>query len=314
VPAGREPADVLEVRRPFNLWATARSHGWSSLAPYTWDEAAGTLARIDRLPNGRVYRLQLADGPATSGRMASVRLSVHPTPPAGDLTTLQLRARRVLRLDEDLGAFHRLCRADPALRDIPRLGAGRMLRSPDVWEDVVKGICTTNVTWRRTIAMVRALTGLGTALDGESDARAFPTPTQVLEAGSVYLTKSAGMGYRARYLLELAESVAVEQRELEELPRRHRTGPELRGALQALPGIGPVTAAYVAMLLGSYDALPMDSSTLGFARRQYFGGRDVNGAAVTRRFQHHGPWKALAFWFEFWLTWDVVRDRRAEPA
>lgn len=314
MPVGHEPADVLEVPRPFDLWATARSHGWSSLAPYAWDEAAGALARIDRLPNGRVYRLQLAEGPSTSDRMASVRLAVHPTPRAGDLTILRRRARRLLRLDEDLGEFHRLCRAEPALRDIPRVGAGRMLRSPDVWEDVVKGICTTNVTWRRTIAMVRALTALGTPLDGESNARAFPTPTQVLDAGSGYLTKSAGLGYRASYLLELAESVVAGQRELEDLPRRHRNGPALRGALQALPGIGPVTAAYVAMLLGSYDELPMDSSTLGFARRQYFGGRDVDEATVGWRFQSHGPWKGLAFWFELWLTWESVRERLAEPS
>ncbi len=314
MPAGREPADILEVRRPFDLWATACSHGWSSLAPYAWDEATGTLTRIDRLPSGRVYRLRLAEGPSKSDRTAVVQLTVHPIPSAGDLTTLRRRARRLLRLDEDLRAFHRLCRADPVLRAIPRLGAGRMLRSPDVWEDVVKGICTTNITWRRTIVMVRALSELGTALDDESDARAFPTPTQVLEAGYDYLTKSAGMGYRARYLLELAASVAADQSELEALPRTHRTGRELRDALQAVPGIGPVTAAYVAMLLGSYDALPIDSSTLGFARRQYFGGRDVDGEAVSRRFQRHGPWKALAFWFEFWLTWDGVRERLADPA
>lgn len=36
-------------------------------------------------------------------------------------------------------------------------GAGRMIRSPTVFEDVVKTICTTNCAWSATIRMVSAL-------------------------------------------------------------------------------------------------------------------------------------------------------------
>ena len=44
---------------------------------------------------------------------------------------------------------------------------------------------------------------------------------------------------------------------------------ERLAALEALPGIGPVTAGYLAMLLGSYDTLVLDSSTGDFAVRTF---------------------------------------------
>jgi 3-methyladenine DNA glycosylase/8-oxoguanine DNA glycosylase len=43
----------------------------------------------------------------------------------------------MFRLDEDLSEFYAIVRDDPAL-DWCALGAGRMLRSPTVFEDVVK--------------------------------------------------------------------------------------------------------------------------------------------------------------------------------
>ena len=64
-------------------------------------------------------------------------------------------------LDEDLTDFHARCRQLDLLRPVAEVGAGRLLRSPDLWEDAVKGICTTNVTWQRTQSMVAALTTLG---------------------------------------------------------------------------------------------------------------------------------------------------------
>jgi 3-methyladenine DNA glycosylase/8-oxoguanine DNA glycosylase len=46
----------------------------------------------------------------------------------------------MFRLDDDLSAFYELVRDDPAL-DWCALGAGRMLRAPTVFEDVVKTTC-----------------------------------------------------------------------------------------------------------------------------------------------------------------------------
>src|SRR5207248_1501880 len=67
------------------------------------------------------------------------------------LTTI----RHMLRLDEDLSRFYAQVAADPDLAWAVS-GAGRMLRSPSVFEDVVKTICTTNCTWSATQRMVGA--------------------------------------------------------------------------------------------------------------------------------------------------------------
>jgi 3-methyladenine DNA glycosylase/8-oxoguanine DNA glycosylase len=47
----------------------------------------------------------------------------------------------MFRLDEDLSAFYELVSDDPEL-DWSASGAGRMLRAPTVFEDVVKTTCT----------------------------------------------------------------------------------------------------------------------------------------------------------------------------
>ena len=65
------------------------------------------------------------------------------TPGAGDRERLLETVRHVLRLDEDLSEFYAVAAADPQLSWVTA-GAGRMVRSPTVFEDVVKTICTTN--------------------------------------------------------------------------------------------------------------------------------------------------------------------------
>ena len=57
-------------------------------------------------------------------------------------------AAHVLRLDQDLSPFYLRAAEDPDLAWATR-GAGRMLRSPTVFEDVVKTVCTTNCAWSR---------------------------------------------------------------------------------------------------------------------------------------------------------------------
>ena len=178
---GAAPALRLAVDPPFSLWTAALLHGWHALAPFRWLPDLETLERVDRLPSGAVYTVRLRPASDLADGRRGIDLEAQPTPSAADARELMARARRMLRLDEDLTDFHARCRRSRTLRPVAEVGAGRLLRSPDLWEDVVKGICTTNVTWERTKRMVAALTTLGPAPDGASGA--FPTPTEVLEAG-----------------------------------------------------------------------------------------------------------------------------------
>jgi hypothetical protein len=64
-------------------------------------------------------------------------------PKVGARTEEGLRSvlRRVLNLDEDLSGFYVATAVDPE-RGWALQGAGRMLRSPSVFEEVVKTTCT----------------------------------------------------------------------------------------------------------------------------------------------------------------------------
>ncbi len=305
-------AGPLSVRRPFSLRATAQLHGWYKLAPYRWIDSEQALERIDRLPSGRTYRVRMRQGPALSSATASVRIAIHPRPPAVDRSVIRARVRRLLRLDDDLREFHRLCRATPSLRPIPRRGAGRLLRSPDIWEDIVKAICCTNVRWTRSISMVESLCELGTRHADHVGTRAFPSPEQVAEAGRETLVRHVGLGYRAPFVLEIARRVADGDLDLDRFEHWTQNGARPADTLTELPGVGPVSAAYVSMLLGDYSEPPLDSATTRFAARHYFRGRDVEPIAIRRRLARYGAWRALAFWCEFWLSgpartgWSVV--------
>ena len=60
-------------------------------------------------------------------------------PSARTADGLVARVRHVLALDEDLSDFYELVAGDPEL-SWTAIGAGRMLRAPSVFEDVIKTI------------------------------------------------------------------------------------------------------------------------------------------------------------------------------
>src|SRR5205823_9625116 len=119
---------------------------------------------------------------------------------------LAASVRCMFRLDEDFVPFYTAIENDPQLAWAAK-GAGRMLASPTVFEDVVKTICTTNCAWSGTVRMV---TGLVEAL-GEpavGGGRAFPTPAAMAQASDDFYVDQVRAGYRGPYLRTLAEDVA----------------------------------------------------------------------------------------------------------
>jgi N-glycosylase/DNA lyase len=221
------------------------------------------------------------------------------------------RVAHILRMDEDLSAFYARVREDPELAWVA-LGAGRLIRSETVFEDVVKTICTTNTTWSATVRMVSALVehlgeaGADAAPDG-AWGRAFPTPAAMAEADESFYRDVVRAGYRGPYLRSLATSVAEGSLDLEVLssaPREELPDEEVAARLLALPGVGPYAAAHVMMLVGRYSPLILDSWT----RPKYasVNGRKASDATIERRFRRYGPYAGLAFWL--YLTRDWVPD------
>ena len=216
-----------------------------------------------------------------------------------------------MRLDEDLSPFYAAAAADPDL-SWAATGAGRMVRSPTVFEEVVKTICTTNCTWSATIRMVSALVKhLGEPAPGAAEGplgHAFPTPEVMARKNGAFYTETVRAGYRGEYLRSLARSVASGQLDLEELGKADADevpDDELAARLLALPGVGPYAAAHIMMLLGRYSRLILDSWT----RPKYLrvsGAKQAKDSTIERRFRRYGPYAGLAFWL--YLTRDWVEE------
>lgn len=213
----------------------------------------------------------------------------------------------MLRLDQDLSAFYAAAASDPDLAWVTA-GAGRMLRSPTVWEDVVKTLCTTNCSWSLTVVMVTALVrhlgepALGHAADVGTNA--FPTPEAMAAQDERFYREVVRSGYRAPNLLRLAELVAGGDVDLEALAvdRDELPDEEVERRLLALPGIGPYAAAHVMMTLGRNSRLILDSWTRPTYAR-LVGRRSVADRTIERRFRRFGPEAGLAFWLFCTREW-----------
>jgi 3-methyladenine DNA glycosylase/8-oxoguanine DNA glycosylase len=237
----------------------------------------------------------------------------------GETPTAQVGAavvgqvRHVLSLDLDLTPFYAVAASDPDLAWVIT-GAGRMVRSPTVFEDVVKTICTTNTSWGGTTRMVNALVQhLGEKAPGAPPdspyGRAFPTAGAMAAAPPSFYKKVAGAGYRGPYLKALAVDVAKGRVDLEALATASRDDlpdDEVAKRLQTLPGVGPYAAAHIMLMLGRYDRLILDSWTRPTYARLLGRKRPVSDRGIVRRFQHYGPYAGLAFWL--FLTRDWIAD------
>jgi 3-methyladenine DNA glycosylase/8-oxoguanine DNA glycosylase len=288
---------------PVDLWRTLVSHGVASLPPSELDEDARVLTVTVPLPRTKPRTIRIRPG-----RRGTARIEVL-GPAPGERLEQELRqvVARMLNLDEDLTPLYAAAASDAELSWIAA-GAGRMFRSPTVFEDVVKTICTTNCTWSATERMVGALV----AQLGEESAggfgRAFPTPAAMGSAPEIFYRDVVRAGYRGAYLRALAADVASGALDLEVL---RVAGPEqlpdeeVAARLLALPGVGPYAAAHVMMLLGRHSRLILDSWTRPkYARLN--GGRKASDRRIERRFKRYGPYAGLAFWLH--LTRDWVED------
>jgi 3-methyladenine DNA glycosylase/8-oxoguanine DNA glycosylase len=291
----------LPLAQPFDFAGTVYSHGWVGLAPNRWDAENGLLQRVERLDDGRVV---LVDIRASGGvRRAVVELEIRHRGPLGarQRTELGTRIRHMLRLDEDLAAFYRLCRERGGPWARLRQGGGRLLRSPGLFEDLVKTLCTTNIQWSGTQRMALALVEqFGDSYPGDPSRRAFPTPAAIAATPLAEFKARVNLGYRGDYVHLLARRITDGELDLAALADPCLTTGELRRQLLAIKGVGGYAAATLLMLLGRYDQLPVDSVFRQFVSRTYFAGAAVEDVAAAQIYAEWGEWRYLAYWHELW--------------
>jgi 3-methyladenine DNA glycosylase/8-oxoguanine DNA glycosylase len=209
----------------------------------------------------------------------------------------------MLDLEQDFTEFYALAGREPKLVKMVERQAGRVLRSPTLFEDVIRTILTTNTLWNHTLRMCRELiTRFGEPLPPELELHAFPTPGRLALVDESELREQCRMGYRAPYISELSQRVASGQLDLEALKLSPLPTAELRKELLKIKGVGGYAAANLLMLLGRYDYVPVDSWALKVVSNEFFGGEKVTPKQVLSIFERWGKWQGLAFWFWEWTT------------
>jgi 3-methyladenine DNA glycosylase/8-oxoguanine DNA glycosylase len=285
---------TLPARLPFNFLSVVNSHGWRQLAPFGFDEKTNTLSYTFRASNGRVIQLNMND--ARTGVTVDVK---------GKLNKLESNEVKeavtwMFALDADFSSFHKAARKEPKLQKAIKFAYGRVLRSPTLFEDVVKTLFTTNTLWGATKSMTQKLiTSYGDPL-ADSEKKAFPTPKAIAASNPDKLKEKIRVGYRAPALHELAVHIASGALDLESLKTSTLSTLDLRKELLKLNGIGPYAAANLLLILGRSDFIPVDSWALKLVSHEWHRGRPVTEKEVQKAFEKWSEFKGFAFWFWDW--------------
>lgn len=200
------------------------------------------------------------DGTEYVGHAGGVPAIARPCAGGFEVTSPQNDAafwREYFDLGRDYAALRPICEADTYLKHAYDALQGLHVLNQPVWDTLVAFILSANNNVGRIRTLVNRLNealGAHHRLCGH-DIAVFPTP-QALAAAPVSLLREMGMGYRAPYLIESAQSVA-DGFDLEAL----RTLPyeQALKKILTLKGVGPKVADCV-LLFGCRhsQAFPVD--------------------------------------------------------
>ncbi|HWN09374.1 MAG TPA: hypothetical protein VNO50_08955 [Pyrinomonadaceae bacterium] len=279
----------------FSFKRTAFSHGWCHLPPFEMNHDKWILTRTQDLADNKPVTFTIR------GLKRSLRVSVSRQLDERARRQLVNDVRHMLRLDDNLDQFYGLMAGDPDFNWIPGQGAGRLLRSPTVFEDLVKMICTTNCSWALTKKMVGGLVeNLGhKSAEGQ---RTFPTAKAMALMPLSFYVNEVRAGYRSSYLKQLADRVACGDLDVEAWLTSQLPTADLIKEMRGVMGVGPYAAENLLKLLGRYDGLALDSWT----RAKFFtlrnNGRKASDKEIARYYSRFKEWRGLALWC------DVTRD------
>ncbi len=295
------PTITLKTPPDFHFWSTAMSHGWCELLPYQCDEQARYLERLLQLTSGTVVRLIMRESNFKSG---TLKIEVEGVEKLIPKQTEEIRAAlgRCLEIDRDLSAMYAMLGQFPRYAWVEQIGAGRMLASPTVWEDLVKTLFTTNTVWGATKNMCKRLVELGDAYPGGGNA--FPTPQRIAAMNLDDLNAHVRAGYRSAYLHLLATRITNGEIEVESWRDPDIPSAELYKRIRGLKGFGDYAAGNLLRLLGHFDRLATDTVCREVYKNQINNGVPAaSDKEIAAYYEQFGNWRGLAQWMDVMYTY-----------
>lgn len=288
----------LTIRTPngFNFYRTVLSHGWCELLPFELDRENWKLTRVIDLNRGKPVTVEV------SARKGALKLLVSRQVNDRAAQKIIRDVRHMFRLDDDLNLFYQIISTEPEFAWIAEQGAGRLLRSPTVFEDLVKMICTTNCSWALTEKMVTSLVNeLGTAAD--DGRKSFPTAQVMAQQSLEFYRDRMRSGYRAPYLNELAQRVASGELKVESWLSSNASLADLMKEMKSVKGVGNYAAENLLKLIGRYDGLALDSWTRAKFAQARNNGRVANDKKILRFYSRFNSWRGLVLWCDMTREW-----------
>ena len=288
----------LDFPENFHYRRTVYSHGWYGLLPFELDEENWRLSRV--FSGGELKRPVSATVSEDEGRL---RIEISdPKINAEQQAKILRDVRHILRLDEDLSEFYQLMGGEKEFAWIAETSAGRLLRSPTVFEDLIKTVCTTNCSWGLTKKMVTNLVEkLGEA--SPDGGRAFPTPEKMAEMSPDFYREEIRAGYRSPYFTEIARKVAGGELDPEAWLDSDLPTAELKKQMKQVKGVGDYAAENLLKLVGRYDGLALDSWLRAQFYRKHNAGKVCDDKQIEKFYERFDAWKGLALWCDMTKEW-----------
>jgi len=287
---------TIRPSKNFSFKRTVLSHGWCELLPFEFDAKTWTLTRVLETKTGVPLTIRIRH------RRKSIEIEWDRRAGARTLDAITRDVRHMLRLDDDMEAFYNAMDAEPEFSWISKQGAGRLLRSPTVFEDLVKMICTTNCSWALTEIMISGLVNkLGRP--ARNGRRTFPSAAAMAQAPEKFYRDEIRSGYRAPYLKELADRVASGSLDVESWLHSDLPTSELQKEMKRVKGVGDYAAENLLKLVGRYDGLALDSWTRAKFSRVRNAGRTASDKKITRYYSRFNSWRGLALWCDMTRDW-----------
>jgi len=301
----------LEVSQPFDFWSVLQSHGWVDLLPNSCLADPISYTRIEELPSGKVVKLDISTIEENHQQLVLARIDHQRRLSERDSAEIKKIIRHMLRLDEDFSGFYALCKQQKMNWSKRIIGKGRLLRSPTLFEDFVKVICTTNIQWGGTRRMVAELVAAyGKPFPGHSEWKAFPIPGSIASESLSEFQSKVRLGYRAAYIYELAVQITSGEVKLGEFTDPGRSTQEIKKSLLSIKGVGSYAAASLLMLLGRYDEIPVDTVFQQFMCEKYFRDCDFDLKGALTLYENWGKWKYLAYWYDMLTHYQLAEKSK----
>jgi DNA-3-methyladenine glycosylase II len=246
-------------------------------APFRLDLTATVLRRLSSnvvdVFDGTTYRRLLGEPHAPTLLSVTQRspseIEVRVEGPGASQIDPHAAARRTLGVDVELDAFYTGARTVRWLDELATGARGvKPPRYPTLWESVVNAVVFQQVSIHAAAAILRRVIERYAPPHVIADVRLAPFPApQTLRDADPQELRALGLSINKINAL-VAVARAIDERRLVEEPLDALPTPELMTALVAHKGIGPWTAAVIALRgFGRLDVFPMNDSGVAASLR-----------------------------------------------